>query len=166
MAQDYNIYIHGNGHNGNGGSATRKTTPFDVRPAEETAMSDSIAPFVSDAAKQTNDFLQNGVNSVVNSGISTLGKASPWIALGIGLTKGVESVAKTGFEHLETYTGNYQYAMGLHNLETTIGNALNPVGYMTKQIRYRAQARIEQRKIDQERTLIGNSMFNKVKVGI
>lgn len=162
---DYNIYIRGKS---GGDQSANNTVPFDNRPGAEdgTTIDESVAPFIQKGIQQGENFISGGFQSAINTGVATLARAVPWIALGKIALDVTTKTIKTGVEHLENYTGDHTYSMNLNNLTTVVGNTINPVGYGFKVLNFNAQVQKERARIDQEKQLIGNSMLGKVKVGI
>lgn len=163
MAQDYNIYIRGKSTTDQG---TIDTVPFDNRPGIVDGSEESVAPFIQKGISEAEDVLGGGFSSAINTGVAMLTKAVPWLALLYTATKITDKVITTGATHMEDYTGNYNFSMGLNNLKTTINNVINPAGYGTKVLHFEMQANKERKRIEQEKQLIGNSMLGKVKIGI
>ena len=163
MAQDYNIWIHGNMVSNPG---VKNTTPFESRQGAEDGESESLAPFVANAIKTGENIATQGFKSVASKGVAALTKAIPWVAVAVVAGTIIDKVVGTGFNHLEDYTGDYRYSMTYDNAKTWIGNVLNPVGAALKVAHFDKQAEKERRRIAEENKLIGNSIIGKVKIGV
>ena len=164
---DYNIYIHANG-SGGGGNATSKTTPWSNQEGSGGGGGDESSVFqtAQNVLSKGEGFATSGFSGVVNQGISKLSKAYPWVGLVVAAGVVVDKVLTTGFQHVETYTGDYRYACGYNDLKAVVNAGLNPVGAYLNHEHRRKEFNKQNKKIEQEQTLVGNSMFNTSKRGV
>lgn len=154
---DYNIYIHANGSDG----FSSQTKPWDNQ-------NDGGNGFTTarNALNKTYSFTQSGFTSYAETGVSQLSKVFPAIALGVAVAKIGDKIMTAGFSHLETYTGHYEYSMEWNNFKTAINNVLNPIGSILKVVRRQYQFNLQNQRLDQERTLIGNSILSTSVKGV
>lgn len=154
---DYNIYIRD--LTGGSGSAS----PTSPAKSEEEP---SGAEIFLKGASAVKSFASSGASNFINSGVASVSKVIPAIAIAVAALKTTDKILTTGFSHLEDYTGNYQYAMAYNNIKTGLGNFINPVGYLLNEAHRQAQFDKQNKRIQQERTLIGNSQLTTYKVGV
>ena len=144
---DYHIYLHSN----EGNSLASNTQPKD---AEESMGGVFTAKSVFKGVQQ---FANSGFSSAINTGVAALSKAVPIVAAAVIGIKVIDSVLTTGFKHLESYTGNYQYSMEYNNFKTNIGYAINPIKLLKKQMEIHFESQKFNNKQKEYRTLMGES---------
>lgn len=146
MPNDYHIYLHSN----EGSSLTSNTQP------KEDAMGGVFRPtsVIRDIQRYSQ---QANISSLVKTGAAELSKAVPYVALGVAAAKGVEKVLSTGFEHLASYTGNYQYSMEFNNFMTII--KMTPVSLIYRNIKINFQTKKFNDKQQAFRELMGESFI-------
>ena len=142
---DYHIYIHSNE-----GSSLASNT----QPKEETMGGAFTAKSAFKGAQQ---FASGGFSSAINTGVAALSKAVPVVAAAVVAVKVVDGVLTTGFKHLESYTGNYQYSMEYNNFKTNIGYAINPIKLLKKQLEIHFESQKFNNKQKEYRSLMGES---------
>lgn len=157
MAQDYNIYIHSN--EGTGSNLRKTTVPF----ANQESVDDNAFQTVQKGIKEAEELATNGFGGVVNTGVAALGRAIPQIAMIVAAGAVANKVITTGFQHLETYTGNFEYSLGLNNFKAALGRTLNPVGTFFKVKHIQAQAHKENEAIREGNRLFG---ITQNKIGV
>lgn len=157
MPQDYHIYIHSLGGSG-GGNGTSKTKPFNARSQEEQE-SGSIAGAIKEFGN-----LGNQAEGLISEGISALSEALPMVAIGVAAYQVASKILSVGANHLETYTGNYRFAMGVNNCITSVNNFINPIGLAKKEIHRAFEFDKTNKSIEQTRMLINYS--SRIKEGI
>lgn len=147
MGEDHHIYIH---------SEEKSTLASNTQPKEDT---------LGGAFKPTQKAEDKELQELLNGGASSLTKINAGVGVAIGAAVTIDKVLTTGFGHLADFTGQYQYAMGINNFNTTIKHIVNPIGYV-KQVIHREA---EWNKINQSRELqsqlLGATIYDK-KVGI
>lgn len=156
MAQDYHIYIHGEGN----GSSGSKTAPFSTQ--QENGKTSNF-----ETAKQafgTASSIAQG--NGVNMGVAALSKAYPAIAIAVAIYGVVDKVLTTGFAHQREYTGNYKNEMNYNNFKAKINMAVNPIGFVIKVAHQRAQFNKQNKEIAQQNRLIGNSILKDFNMGV
>lgn len=151
---DYKIYIHSYAE---GGGTTAPTKPWDNQPSNGETSPFEVA---ENAIQKTQQFATSGFSSAANTGVATLSRAFPAVALAVVAAKVAESILTTGFQHVETYTGHYEYSMGFNNFKTAVSNAFNPMGVWFKNMHREYQFNLQNKRIEQERTLVGNSILS------
>jgi len=144
---DYHIYLHSN----EGSSLASNTQPKDS--SETLGGAFSVKGAIGDMQK----FASSGFNSAINTGVAALGKAVPIVAGAVVAAKIADSVLTTGFKHLESYAGNYQYSMEYNNFKTNIGYLMNPIKLLKKQIQIHFETQKFNNKQREYRTLMGES---------
>lgn len=144
---DYHIYLHSN----EGNSLASNTQPKNVEESMGGVFS-AKAAFMG--AKQ---FMSSGFSGVINTGVSALTKALPIVALGVIAVRETDKILTTGFHHLESYMGNYQYSMEYNNFKTIVGSIINPVGYLKKSLHLHYEQKKFNDKQREYRTLMGES---------
>lgn len=161
MPQDYHIYLHSAGE-----STDNQTMPFDNRPKPTGGNTDPnsngpSAPFVMQSINTVDQIIsgQDMVGKGINSGVAALAKASPWVAATIALGKVADKVITTGFEHLSTYRGRFEYSMEYNNAKVQFGNMFNPFKYLYNTYHTQKQYDLQNMKIQEQRRLTGNSVY-------
>lgn len=149
---DYNIYIHGSGDSSSGSQAKVKTTPIDNREDNE-----SVAPFIQKGMQNAYGIMQGNTGGYVGEGIAALSKVSPWIALAVTAIKITDNILTTGSQHWETYTGDYRFSMEYNNFKTLVGNFINPIKTVMTGFSRQKAYELQNRVIEQERTLVGTN---------
>lgn len=142
---DYHIYLHSDEGN---------SLSSNVQPKEET-MGGSFKPMT--IINKANQFMSSGFSSTVNSGVATLTKAVPYVAIAVFAAKVTEKVLETGFHHLESYAGNYKYSMEYNNFKTVMGIVMNPVSLVEKSVHLMFEQKKFNDKQKEYRTLMGES---------
>lgn len=142
---DYHIYLHSN----EGNSLQSNLQPKD------RSMGGAFS--VKSAYNAVNKFVSSGFSSVINTGVAALSKAIPIVAGVMIAGKIADNILETGFHHLESYTGNYQYSMEYNNFKTVVGMIINPM----KAVRAQLHIVNEQKKFNDKqkeyRTLMGET---------
>ena len=143
---DYHIYLHSN----EGNSLASNTQPKD---AEET-MGGVFVPktFIKDVNKYAN----MSAGGLFKTGAAELAKVHPQAALAVAGVKVTEKVLSTGFEHLQSYTGNYEFSMGFNNFMTIFVNT-TPVTAIYKSIKINQQTKKFNDKQQAFRELMGEN---------
>lgn len=144
---DYHIYLHSNEEN---------SMASNTQPKEET-MGGVFKPMT--VLNKANQFATSGFSSVVNSGVATLTKVLPAVAVGIFALKTADKVLTTGFHHLESYAGNYKYSMEYNNFKTVMGMVMNPVSIATKSLHLMFEQKKFNDKQREYRTLMGDNFI-------
>ena len=98
--------------------------------------------------------------------VSKIAKASPWAAAAIAVAVAVNKILTIGAGHLETYTGRYEMAVNMQNINQSISNALNPVGMLYNQYKWNKQNEIYNRRINEQNKLFGQSVLNTEVKGV
>ena len=153
MAQDYHIYIHDT----NSGSGN-KTTPFSAKTNES-----SFATKINTGIKKFQGVL-NG--SVVNTGVAALTKAVPIVATALIVGKITDKVLTTGFAHQQEYTGVYKNNVNWNNFKNSIHNIFHPIQYGLSVLHQNAQINKQNKEIEQQNRLIGNSILKDFNIGV
>ena len=153
MAQDYHIYIHDT----NSGSGN-KTTPFSAKTNES-----SFATKINTGIKKIQGVL-NG--SVVNTGVAALSKAIPIVATALIVGKITDKVLTTGFAHQQEYTGVYKNNVNWNNFKNSIHNIFHPIQYGLSVLHQNAQINKQNKEIEQQNRLIGNSILKDFNIGV
>lgn len=159
---DYNIFIHTN----NEGGMSNKTKPWANQEnggGENGANAFTVGTNVINGASS---FASSGFTPYAETGVSQLSKVAPAIALGVTVAKLADKVMTTGFNHLETYTGHYEYSLELNNFKTALHNVMNPIGTFMKVLHRQYQFKLQNQRLDQERTLVGNSILSTSVKGV
>jgi len=144
---DYHIYLHSN----EGSSLQSNLQPKDSKESMGGAFSAKAA------YNEVSQFMSSGFSSAINTGVAALSKALPVIAVAAIAVKVADSVVETGFHHLESYTGNYQYSMQYNNFKTIFGMVLNPYKAIKSQLHIQAEQKKFNDKQREYRTLMGES---------
>lgn len=156
---DYNIFIH----------ATGTSNSFSkIKPWGNQEEDSADAPFTvaKSVTKNAGQFISSGFTQYAETGVSSLARIAPAVAIAVAAVKVTDKILTTGFSHLETYTGHYEYSMNFNNFKTAIGNFLNPIGTMMKYVRRQNQFDLQNKRVEQERTLVGNSILNLSVKGV
>jgi len=142
---DYHIYLHSN----EGNSLASNTQPKDA----EESMGGVFVPktFIKDANKIAN----MSAGGLFKTGAAELAKVHPYAALAVAAVKGTEKVLSTGFEHLQSYTGNYEFSMEFNNFMTIIN--MTPVSFIYKSIKLNYQTKKFNDKQQAFRELMGEN---------
>ena len=127
MSQDYHIYLHSN----EGNSLTSNTQP------KEEAMGGVFKP--ETFIKQVKKWGNMGTGGLIKTGVSELEKVLPHASLAIVAAKGTDKVLSMGFQHLASYTGNYEYSMEFNNFMTIIN--MTPVSLAYRSIKIHFQTK-------------------------
>lgn len=144
---DYHIYLHSN----EGSSLQSNLQPKDSKESMGGVFS------VKAAYNKISQFASSGFSSVINTGVSALSKALPIVAVGVIAAKVADNILETGFHHLESYTGNYQYSMGYNNFKTVAGMVINPMKAVRSQLHIMAEQKKFNDKQREYRALMGES---------
>jgi len=142
---DYHIYLHSN----EGSSLQNNLQPKDSKDSMGGAFS------VKGAYNKISQFASGGFSGTINTGVASLSKAIPIVAAAVVMVKIADSVLETGFKHLESYTGNYQYSMEYNNFKTAVGNVVNPIGFFKKTLHLQAEQKKFNDKQNEYRKLMG-----------
>ena len=155
MATDYHIYLHSDTTNSGG----NKTTPFSTK-------TENGGGFATKAKKayQTVKSVANG--SVINTGVAALTKALPVVAGVIIAGKITDKILTTGFAHQQEYTGIYKNNVMWNNFKTNIHNILHPIQYALSVAHQNAQFNKQNKEIEQQNRLIGNSILKDFNIGV
>ena len=153
MAQDYHIYIHDT----NSGSGN-KTTPFSAKTNES-----SFATKINTGIKKVQGVLNS---SVVNTGVAALTKAVPIVATALIVGKITDKVLTTGFAHQQEYTGVYKNNVNWNNFKNSIHNIFHPIQYGLSVLHQNAQINKQNKEIEQQNRLIGNSILKDFNIGV
>lgn len=156
MAQDYHIYLHSEGN----GSSGNKTTPFSSREDNENSAFQNITSTAFNGAKT----IASG--NAVNTGVATLGKIAPVVALTVVSIKVLDKIMTIGLSHVAEYTGNYKYSVDYNNFKTEMYNAIHPIRYWLSIQHQRAQFNKQNKEIAQQDKLIGNSILKDFNIGV
>ena len=142
---DYHIYLHSN----EGNSLASNTQPKDA----EESMGGVFVPktFIKDANKIAN----MSASGLFKTGAAELAKVYPQAALAVAAVKGTEKILSTGFEHLQSYTGNYEFSMEFNNFMTIIN--MTPVSVIYKSIKINHQTKKFNDKQQAFRELMGEN---------
>lgn len=157
MAENYNIYLHSD--EGMGSDLGKSTVPF----ANQEKVSDNAFNTIKSGIQKAENIATGGFGGVINTGVAALGKVVPQIALVVAAGAVANKVITTGFQHLETYTGNFEYSLGLNNFKAGLGRALNPIGTFFKVKHIQAQAYKENEAIREGNRLFG---ITQNKIGV
>lgn len=157
MAENYNIYLHSN--EGMGSDLGKATVPF----ANQQNVDDNAFNTVRKGIQQAENLATHGFGGVINTGVAALGRALPQIALVVAAGAVVDKVLTTGFQHLETYTGNFNYSLGMNNFKAALGRTLNPIGTFFKTMHIQAQANKQNAAIRENNRLFG---ITQTKIGV
>ena len=142
---DYHIYLHSN----EGNSLASNTQPKDA----EESMGGVFVPktFIKDVNKYAN----MSASGLFKTGAAELAKVYPQAALAVAAVKGTEKILSTGFEHLQSYTGNYEFSMEFNNFMTIIN--MTPVSVIYKSIKLNYQTKKFNDKQQAFRELMGEN---------
>lgn len=142
---DYHIYLHSN----EGNSLASNTQPKDA----EESMGGVFVPktFIKDVNKYAN----MSASGLFKTGAAELAKVHPQAALAVAAVKGTEKILSTGFEHLQSYTGNYEFSMEFNNFMTIIN--MTPVSVIYKSIKLNYQTKKFNDKQQAFRELMGEN---------
>lgn len=154
MATDYHIYLHSDTTNSGG----NKTTPFSAKTNES-----SFATKINTGIKKVQGVL-NG--SVVNTGVAALTKAVPIVATALIVGKITDKVLTTGFAHQQEYTGVYKNNVNWNNFKNSIHNIFHPIQYGLSVLHQNAQINKQNKEIEQQNRLIGNSILKDFNIGV
>lgn len=157
MAENYNIYLHSD--EGMGSDLGKSTVPF----ANQEKVSDNAFNTIKSGIQKAENIATGGFGGVINTGVAALGKVVPQIALVVAAGAVANKVITTGFQHLETYTGNFEYSLGLNNFKAGLGRTLNPIGTFFKVKHIQAQAYKENEAIREGNRLFG---ITQNKIGV
>ena len=157
MPQDYNIYIHSD--EGKGVDIGKNTVPF----ANQENVDDNAFNSIKSGIQKAESIATGGFGGVINTGVAALGRAIPQIALIVAAGAVANKVVTTGFQHLECYTGNFEYSLGLNNFKAAIGRTLNPIGTFFKAQHIQAQAHKQNAAIREGNRLFG---LTRTKIGV
>lgn len=157
MAENYNIYLHSD--EGTGSNISKTTVPF----ANQENVDDNSFNSVKRGIQQAEQIATHGFGGIVNTGVSMLSKAFPIVATVVALGVVTDKVLTTGFSHLQTYTGNFEYSLGMNNFKAAIGRTLNPVGTFFKSMHIQAQAYKKNEEIRETNRLFG---ITQTKIGV
>lgn len=124
---DYHIYLHSE----EGSSLASNTQP------KEEAMGGVFKP--DTFIKQTKKWGNMSAGGLFETGAAELATAHPYAALAVAATKGTEKVLSMGFQHLASYTGNYEYSMEFNNFMTIIN--MTPVSLAYRLIKIHFQTK-------------------------
>lgn len=162
---DYNIYIHSDTFSGDG--LSDKTTPSANKPTADSEIS-SFTPMsvMQNGISKAIQFESGGFNSFINTGVSMLAKQVPYIAIGIMLYHVTEKIVTNSLNLYEQYTGNYTYSLNFNNFKTMVGNFMNPISLWRYNNQRTAEFNANNKRIEQQRTLIGNTFSNIGKRGV
>ena len=158
MAQDYHIYIHdSNGASGNGSG--NQTTPFSAKSSDDESFRTAVQKPYSIAKGIASG---NGVNM----GVAALTKVAPWVAVAAAAINITDKVLTIGFSHVTEYTGNYDLEVGYNNFKTSFYNSLHPIKFWLSIKHQDAQFRKQNKQINEQNKLIGNSILKDFNIGV
>lgn len=145
MSQDYHIYLH---------SEEGSSLASNTQPKEET-MGGRFKPntFIKEVKKWAN----MSTGGLLKTGAAELATAHPNAALAIVAAKGTEKVLSMGFQHLASYTGNYQYSMEFNNFMTIIN--MTPVSLAYRSIKIHFQTKKFNEQQEAFRELMGENFL-------
>ena len=163
---DYNIYIHSYSEN-TGGSGSEPGFSL-VKPWSNQPATGGVASFQTfqNVAHNAEQIATVGFAPYINTGVAALGKVVPAIAIIYAVAKIADKIVTTGLEHVETYTGHYEYSMGWNNFKTDIANTVNPIGVAIKNYKRQKEYDLKNLQIEQERKLVGNSILTTSVRGV
>jgi hypothetical protein len=138
MSQDYHIYLHSE----EGNSLESNTQP------KEEAMGGAFK--VKTYIKQIKKWSNMSTGGLLKTGAAELATAHPYAALAVAAVKGTEKVLSMGFQHLASYTGNYQYSMEFNNFMTIINMTPVSLGYRAAKIHFQTKKFNEQQEAFRE----------------
>lgn len=148
---DYHIYLHSN---------EKQSLASHTQPKEEV-MDGAFSSNLKSAFGQAQTFATSGFSSYIQTGVAALSKAIPFVAAVVVAAKITDKVLTTGFGHLESYTGHYEYAMGYNNFKTNMNMAINPIGTLIRQTHIDKQNEMHNKRQNEIRSLYGEQ-----KVGV
>ena len=160
MAQDYNIYIHGDG--GEGDSLNSKFVPFEVR--QENGGSSIADKFMSGFQK-----FQKGVQTVSNLGktaLSVAAKALPWLQVILAVVKLADKAIAVGAEWAENYAGDYSHTVRYNNVKRSLSWVLNPFHNGIEVLKQTMEMNKQNTEKAELRKLIGSSTMRNRGVGV
>lgn len=164
MAQDYYIWIKSKGGTSGFQSESENTKPFDIR-AEEGG--DSLAPFVSKGLNEAQSFSNGGFQSALNTGVSAITKAFPWIAVAMAVGKMALNQVSTEFSNINEFNGDYRFQTAFDNIKATAGNIINPIGLAKYNYQFIEQKKKEDQATEIRRTLTGaTTLTNLINRGV
>jgi len=141
---DYHIYLHSN---------TSSSIKSHTEPKEET-MGGAFSTIQTGIAK-VQQFSNSGFQSYISTGVAALSKAIPPIALAIAVAKITDKVVSTGFGHLESYTGHYEYSLAYNNFKSGVGALINPIGTAKRLANIYLEQDKFNRRQEQVKSLVG-----------
>lgn len=153
MATDYYIWIKSKGGNGFQ-SESENTKPFDSRE-NENGEGGSLAPYVSKTLNAAQSFSNGGFQSALNTGVSAITKAFPWIAIAIAVSKMAMNEVSTQFSNINEFNGDYRFQTAFDNVKAAMGNIINPFGLAKYNYNFIEQKKEEDKATDIRRTLTG-----------
>lgn len=120
MAQDYHIYIHGDGtqesQNKTKSWSSRKETSFPTKNG-----SNAVSKFSSVANTATNP------DSLISTGMGALAKAIPAIAVAAIVISVIDKVASQVIDFQTIIGGDHSNQIAYSNFKTSIHNVFHPV---------------------------------------
>lgn len=152
---DYHIYLHGDGLNNKS-----ETTPYQSYNMEN----DGDIPF------NPNQYVNVAKNVAkgngINMGVSALSKVAPWTIAAIVAAKVTDKVLTIGFAHQEEYTGNYINDVNYNNFKAQVHAYTHPIQTAFSLIHQQSQFNKYNKAIEQQNTLIGNSILKDFNIGV
>lgn len=148
---DYHIYLHSDNQ-----TDTSNVVPF----SDRKAAIDDFTP------TQNGDGSFEEAKSINMPGAAMLKKLTPWVSFGIASAVAVDKILTTGFNHLQEYTGRYEYALDINNVNTFVHNATHPISTFKSMIRKNFVYDKLNKEVEQNRALLGETIFSNKKVGV
>lgn len=156
---DYHIYIHSDTTNG---GLSNKTTPIQNIESENGESSSAFGNFTKPFSNSQT--LKN--SELISEGASSLSKVATGIATVYAISKVLDHVATTGFEHLEEYAGRPEDSIVYNNFKTIINNITHPIQSVLTYAHRQAQFRKENLAISEKNKLLGESVLNDYGIGV
>ncbi|MCK9576407.1 MAG: hypothetical protein M0R51_10840 [Clostridia bacterium] len=140
---DHKIYIYA--REGDGVGISNKTTPNLSKESETGFDIQQVAGFVK---------------SPVSAGISSLAKASAFVAAGIVAVKVADQMVSTVGGLYESYSGDSRFTLPYANFKKQLGYVFNPFSYAMDSAKQYIQFHRENSQKEQMRILAGISVNN------
>ena len=162
---DYNIYVRAIGT----GVASNQspTTPWSQREdgggASQTASysggSSGTGINAAFAVTRAAGYAQNP-DSIINTGITSIAKALPWVAAAYAVVKLGVSVADNALDFKTIETGSYSSITKWQNFKQSVNNVFHPVSSIVNSYKTNLQWQKENEKLQAQRDLLGDSVIN------
>lgn len=151
---DYNIYIHSVGSGDGDGNATKPKTDKDSKTKPKTAQ--KIAKGIG---------LLSNPDSLISEGIGIaakeVSKAVPAVAVAYAVLKVSDRMITITQQFQVASTGDYSSQIAYSNFKQGIKNALTPFSTSLNLALARHNAKIEQQRVNQQISLLGESVINQ-----